>query len=383
MLWLNVRHQRESRQLYDSNSGRHSFPLLLAALLSSGCVLFQHPISPQSSPYPPSALIEGMSFDFSSQVQAGSFPDNSGSDQWPMTWADDGHIYGVWGDGVGWNETSMRYSLGVSRIQATPPGLFGVDVWGANDRNRKPLAIVGDAHHTIYLFHNTDVDNWSGSYGGKSTDNGQTWDLNFPRVFDRDTDGVTLAGIAQFGPGYTNVPSGTDSSYFYVYLKDRAGQAVYLARVPKAEIFNRSAHTYFTGTDSSNNPNWSNDFSTKQPVFFDPAGTEYHINVSYNPGIRRFIYAKGHNKSGLGVFEGTTLWGPWKTIFYGAFLDNNWKFTYQFPQKWMSANGLTMWMAWSGWPEYDNVNFVKVSLLLKNGSPEETPPKPSESPRNP
>jgi hypothetical protein len=30
----------------------------------------------------------------------------------------------------------------------------------------------------------------------------------------------------------------------------------------------------------------------------------------------------------------------------------------------MSSDGLTMWLAWSGWPEYDNVNLVKATVVL-------------------
>ena len=173
-----------------------------------------------------------------------------------------------------------------------------------------------------------------------------------------------------------------DPNYFYVYLSSRTdgkeptGKDVYLARVPKDRIFTRSAYAYFTGMDGNGNPIWSSSFSGKKPVFTDDTGMAYTINVSYNPALKRYIYAKSHSTSHLGIFEGANLWGPWKTLCYGQFRDNRWKFSYWFPQKWMSGDGKTLWMAWSGWPEYDNVNFMRVTLTPGEGKT----PAPKASP---
>jgi hypothetical protein len=161
-----------------------------------------------------------------------------------------------------------------------------------------------------------------------------------------------------------------DGSYFYVYLANRTdgqeatGKDAFLARVPKRDIFNRAAYQYYNGLDRSGNPIWSSNWNTKQPVFHDNNGMAYHVSVTYNPGIGKFIYAKGHNTSHLGIFEGSNLWGPWRTVHYGPFRDGLWKFTYMFPQKWMSADEQTMWMAFSGWPEHDKVYFIKTTLSL-------------------
>jgi Domain of unknown function (DUF4185) len=293
------------------------------------------------------------------------FCGNSGTDQWPMTWASDGDVYGVWGDGKGWNQRGTYYYMGVTRIFGSPPGLAGEDVWGVRGKNRKPRGIIADANGTMYIFYGTSADGWNGSYGMTSTDTGRTWTDTETSVFDVAADGLGVVGIAQFGPGYTNIPSGVDSGYFYIYLsggEKLLGIDIYLARVPKTQLFNRSAYSYFNGLDASSDPIWSSDWSAKKPVFTDPAGMEYHANVSYNPGIGRFIFAKAHDSSSLGVFEGPALWGPWRAIYYGQFMDSFVKFTYQFPQKWMSDDGHRMWMVWSGHPEYDSVNFIKATL---------------------
>jgi hypothetical protein len=319
-------------------------------------------------PYPQSELIKEISFDFSSEFSAGE-----DSDQWPMTWADDGNIYAAWGDGEGWErQFGAKQYLGVSRLTGEPSALSAVDSFGSNDVNRKPLGIIADANGHMYLFFDTRNDNWKGSYGAKSTDNGQSWSFGFDPVFHRDIDRVRVVGIAQFGPGYTRIPPGVDDNYFYVYLSDRTdgreatGKDVYLGRVPREQIFVRGAYQYYGGTDTTGNPAWSPVWENKRAVFHDDAGMAYHVSVSYNPGLGRFIYAKGHNTSHLGIFEAPNLWGPWRTVYYGPFRDPLWKFTYQFPQKWMSANGRTLWMGFSGWPgpEHDKVYFIKASLTL-------------------
>jgi hypothetical protein len=318
---------------------------------------------PGGAPYPSSTLIQNFAFDFSTVFTRGQ-----GSDQWPMTWADDGEMYGMWGDGFGWSQSGAKQFMGVTRITGTPPVLSGVDVWGIATKNWKPMGIVADANKTMYAFTTTADDGWDGSYGATSRDNGSSWSFGISKIYSMAADDAGVVGIAQFGSGYTGIPSGVNPNYFYIYLSNRTdgkaatGKDVYLARVLKNSIFIRSAHEYYNGLDSSGNPIWSSNWNAKQPIFRDPAGMAYHVNVSYNPGLGRFIYAKGHSTSSLGIFEGLTPWGPWKTVYYGQFRDNFWKFTYQFPQKWMSANGKTMWMSWSGWPEYDNVSFVKASF---------------------
>jgi hypothetical protein len=326
----------------------------------------------QTPPYLPSDLIQDISFDFSTEFSAGD-----GSDQWVMTWADDGHLYAAWGDGEGWNvQFGSKQTLGITRISSNSPrpALSGAqDVFGSPSPNRKPLGLIADTNSTIYLFFDTNRDDWKGSYGAMSTDNGRSWSFQSDPVFHQDIDGVKVVGIAQFGPGYTDIPEGVDASYFYVYLANRTdgqeatGKDVFLARVPKRDIFNRAAYQYYNGLDKSESPIWSSNWNNKKAVFHDDAGMGYHVSVTYNPGLGRFIYAKGHSINHLGIFEGPNLWGPWHTVYYGPFKDEFWKFTYQFPQKWVSGDGRTMWLAFSGWPEHDKVSFIKTTLSLNPG----------------
>jgi hypothetical protein len=202
------------------------------------------------------------------------------------------------------------------------------------------LAVIKTISHSLllgkaalYMFLDTQDDRWDGSYGAVSRDNGNSWSIGSNKVFSLSNDRVKVVGIAQFGPGYTNIPGGLDGSYFYVYLSGRTDgkeptvKYVYLGRMKKAVVFKRSAYQYFNGLDSSGNPTWSGNWSSKEPVFHENNGMAYQVSVTYNPGIGRFIYAKGHKISHLGIFEGPKPWGPWKTVYYKQFKDNSWKFT--------------------------------------------------------
>src|SRR5688500_7037991 len=68
----------------------------------------------QVSPYPKSPVIKGVEFNWSSHLRLAT-----GSDNWPVTWADDDHQYAVWGDGGGFGGTNGvgRSSIGVARIE--------------------------------------------------------------------------------------------------------------------------------------------------------------------------------------------------------------------------------------------------------------------------
>src|SRR5690606_36379526 len=61
-----------------------------------------------------------------------------------------------------------------------------------------------------------------------------------------------------------------------------------LARVPKDEILNRDAYTFFAGRQNGK-PTWAPDIKARKPVFENPAGVGWCINVSYNAGLQRYI----------------------------------------------------------------------------------------------
>src|SRR5690349_9031310 len=75
-----------------------------------------------SPPYPRSPVIDRVEFDFQTHRRLAP-----GSDNWPTTWANDGHLYSVWGDGGGFGGTNSkgRVLLGVARIEGGPNDYIG------------------------------------------------------------------------------------------------------------------------------------------------------------------------------------------------------------------------------------------------------------------
>jgi len=83
---------------------------VLAALL----ILLGASLAPAAAPYPPSPVIAGIWFDWSTHRRHAL-----GSDNWQLTWADDDHQCGAWGDGGGFggNNWDGRVGLGYGRIE--------------------------------------------------------------------------------------------------------------------------------------------------------------------------------------------------------------------------------------------------------------------------
>ena len=77
------------------------------------------------------------------------------------------------------------------------------------------------------------------------------------------------------------------------------------------------------------------------------------MDVVYNPGIRRYLMALGYNHEGAwGLFDAPEPWGPWTTVFHTDGDDHKWDVPathgYRLPAKWISADGLTMTLVFSG-----------------------------------
>src|SRR6187549_874230 len=100
----------------------------LVAALATGCLM--PTMASAAAPYPPSPVIAGVEFDFSTHRRLAP-----GSDNWPTTWADDGHLYSAWGDGGGFEGTNSkgRVLLGIARIVGGPSDYAGKNVWGGHE----------------------------------------------------------------------------------------------------------------------------------------------------------------------------------------------------------------------------------------------------------
>jgi hypothetical protein len=120
------------------------------------------------------------------------------------------------------------------------------------------------------------------------------------------------------------------------------------------------------------------------PVFSDPNGYIWHVGVQFIVGIDRFLLTKpyfeaGADRSlpegdrskcaGLGVFDAPAPWGPWTTVYYeDRFRVGRFKFKYFIPGKFVDPGTISFWLAWSGYPEYDNINFMRGEFRVRRSN---------------
>jgi Domain of unknown function (DUF4185) len=161
--------------------------------------------------------------------------------------------------------------------------------------------------------------------------------------------------FVQFGANYKGARDK------YVYVVSQANNDAYeyspdivMARVPEKKIADRGAYEFFSGLDGKGKATWSAGLGARKPVFTDPRGV-MRVSMNYNPAIKRYILTASHrvgegpHNPSLGVFEAPEPWGPWTTVYY----DDHWAgndrvYHMKFPTKWMSRDGRTMWMLYSG-----------------------------------
>jgi CubicO group peptidase (beta-lactamase class C family) len=315
-------------------------------------------------PYPQSNVIQSVTFaPVSSIVRNGIDSDN-----WPITWADDDNQYTAYGDGWGFEpRTEKKLSLGFAKIIGSPTDFHGVNVRsesgerigdGANGPKASGMLMVDGV---LYMW----VRNMGNSRLVWSEDYARTWKWGFG--FDISFGCPTFLN---FGKNY----EGARDEYVYIYSQDgpsayESYDHVVMARVPKDKIKNRDAYQFFEKLDSSGNPVWTSDIHRRGPVFTHRNGCQ-RMDVVYNPGIKRYLLAMGFDHhGGWGIFDAPELWGPWTTAFYTKDWGLGDTHGYRLPSKWISADGKTMYLVFSGRTHnniiYDAFCVRKLDLNVK------------------
>ena len=362
---------------------RFVLPLLFAGLMGSDSCAAETP----RAPYPKSPVIERVEFDFGTHIRLAP-----GSDNWPVTWADDDNLYAAWGDGGGFGGTNSngRVLLGVARIEGDGSKYTGKNVWGGfqpehpaqfGGKSYGILSVAGVLYMWVAPQPNPHLDY---SQIASSKDHGATWQLvdwKFPFA-----DKLTIPTFLNFGRDYAGARDGYVYSY-YIHPAWGPGPAtrapahsfdvhqpgkVYLSRVPKDAILKRSRYEFYVGRNASGEPRWSSDLNQKQPVFEDASGVGWNLSVSYNPGLKRYLLATEHTGTHVGkfgLFDAPEPWGPWTTVAY----DETWgaghievsAFYWNFTSKWLSADGTRFTMIFTGKNTNDSWNTVAGRFVLK------------------
>jgi hypothetical protein len=329
----------------------------------------------QNPPYPPSPVIASVTWDLNSVVRHAP-----GSDLWPITWAADDNLYTSWGDGGGFGGTNRvgRVSLGVARIKGPPEQFLAENIFGGKDA-AVPATFIGKSNGMLSVngalyMGVVEEGRWLRWKIGRSADYGKSWTFNSESEWDfAEPDGAFSDGtFLTFGRDY----QGARDDYVYVYSQEAratdpsgaTAKTIGMFRVLKEQIMNRRAYEYFAGLDSNGSPIWTPNITSRRPVFTNPDGVGWGTRVSYNPGLDRYLLTSWYKESsGWGIFDAPEPWGPWTTVaYYDTWLDPMFKFGFTFTQKWMSADGQSVWMIFSGLGVYDSFNLIKASFIPVN-----------------
>lgn len=326
-------------------------PTVLVSVFAAGTALAQ-------APYPPSKTVTKLSW--------GSDPvrisDGSG-DNWPLVEGEDGALYTTYGDGQGFGKRNPKLSLGFAKMTGEFPNYTGVDIPSNIDAvmGGGPAGIKSSGlllvDGVMYLFvRNINI-------GGDFTNSRLAWSNDYMKNWTwagwHFSDTFGCPEFVQFGRNY----QASRDNYVYIVSQDNDNPYHYspdmvMARVPKGRVPDLAKWEYFAGTDRAGKPAWSPDLYQRKPVFTDRKGVQ-RIAITYNAGLKRYFLATSHkvdanaqnvtHTGALGVFDAPEPWGPWTTVYY----DDYWSgkdrtYHHKFPTRFMSADGKTMWLLYSG-----------------------------------
>jgi hypothetical protein len=291
------------------------------------------------APYPPSPVIHGAVF--GKEIRRSAID----SDNWPMTWGDDDAQYTSYGDGFGFDpRVERKLGMGFARITGGPGGFRGVNLrsdaerTGDGAKSAKASGIVM-VDGVLYLW----VRNAGNAQLLSSRDHGKTWQWGFKMEA-----AFGSPAFLNFGKNY----AGARDAYVYTYSQDgpsayESDNALILARVPKDRIRDRTAWEFFERVDPGGRPLWTPDVAHRGPMFSPPAGVN-RVDVVFNPGLGRYLMALAYDHSGAwGLFDAPEPWGPWTTVLHREW-DVPGTHGYRLPAKWISQDGLTMTLVFSG-----------------------------------
>jgi hypothetical protein len=365
----------------------------------------------QSSPYPASTAITGLSWDFAGAV----LHQGAGSDLWPFAWLSNDSLVTAYGDGGGFNgaNTVCRTHFGMHTVTGTPPSsMVFANTWGctaggsgcATDSGTPIHNAACDASFGGAIASNGGVPDGLTAVGNilysfvtdrgtltndsrlvTSSDGGQTWSASGV-VFTHTAGDFAPTSFVTFGAGQAGQPAAVGGFLYVVGGKVGNVTQLYLARVPTASITTPSAWQWITSTDPAT-PVWGA-WTSAQPIFTDAtavgnSGPNSGGTMQYLPVPQRYVlFHMAGTVQQMHVFDAPNPWGPWTTVYYS----NSWgptgapygltggQQTSGLPTKiipkspsFLSADNKTFWLAFSGFntpTNWDNLNLIKGTLTF-------------------
>jgi len=303
------------------------------------------------APYPPSPVIAGVEFAAADTIVRQA----SGSDNWPITTLGDGSQFTAYGDGWGFEPRApAKLSLGFSRIEGPPERFRGSNILSPTGERKgdgkAALKASGllDLNGTLYMW----VRNAGNSQLAWSTDHGSSW---------------TWGWKFEDGFGSPTFLQGPRDGYVYTISQD--GPSAYesddwltLARAPKNKVRDRAAWEFLVSLSDSGFPTWTSDIAKRGPVFRNPRRCR-RTDFIFNPGLNRYLLTVAYDhEGGWGLFDAPDPWGPWTTAFSTNQWDQPGTHGYRLPTKWISDDGRTLWLLFSGTNRNDAFCLRRMTL---------------------
>jgi len=307
----------------------------------------------RQAPYPQSPIITGVEWAPAETIRRAA----EGSDNWPLTWGDDDNLYTAYGDGRGFEPfVERKLSIGLAKILGGPDDFRGVNVRsadleqpgdGARGKKASGLLMVDGI---LYLF----ARNAGNAQLAWSEDRGKSWTW-------ADWKWTTSFGCPTF-LNFSRNYAGARDGYVYVYSPDsdsayEPADRMVLARVPKDRVRDRGAYEFFVSLDERGMPVWSGEIAQRGAVFIHP-GRCYRGGITYNAPLKRYLWCHVLPESadprgprfqgGFGVYDAPEPWGPWTTAYFTNAWDVGPGESSSFPTKWMSDDGRTLSLVFSG-----------------------------------
>ncbi|MGV3660559.1 MAG: DUF4185 domain-containing protein [Prosthecobacter sp.] len=326
----------------------------------------------KSPPLPPSPVIAGIDWapkeTITRQARDG--------DNWPVTWADDDALYTTWGDGTGFTpKVEQKLSLGFARVTGAPGQISGTNVRSTSEQlgqgrdGKKGWGMISvDGVLYLWLGH---ADNKGGmTQLAWSKDHAKTWtfaDWKFPEF--------GMMGFVNFGKDH----AGARDGFVYAYSHDGSqadtpADSFVLLRAPKDKLTSRAAWEFFVKTGADSQPHWSSNIQERGAVFLHPDAC-LRSAMTWCAPLKRYLWwqhlpqppgltkDRGDTRysGGFAIYDAPEPWGPWTTAFSTPHWDVGPGEHGDFPTKWMSADGLTLHLVFSGDDAF-SVRQAKVRL---------------------
>ncbi|KAF0817530.1 MULTISPECIES: hypothetical protein [unclassified Cytobacillus] len=318
-----------------------------------------------------------------------SYNTPSDGDLWPAAWSDDDMLYTANGDGKGFDLNAPWSDIVVNQITAGHPSTKNITgkrlssgdqvgtVWNdPYEYNRKPTGMISvDGNLYLAVQDLNKGGGWRAFNDApsatilKSADKGKTWTWDKEKPMFDDYVFTTIMFL-DYGKDSENNSDG----YVYAYGLDYNWRDsfidtvedptnLYLARVPKTKIQDRSAWEFYAG-DLNGNPKWKKNIKQRKPVLQDErrvySNTLHATNpdnstvlsqgsVVYNKPLNRYIYTSWTEFT-FEFYESPTPYGPWKKFLskdfgvYPWFNHHHGGYGVVMPSKYISDDGTEMWL---------------------------------------